>query len=1020
MADFANLVIGVDTSGLKRGERDVQSFGKTSKATEGAIVSATRALALFGGAFAAARAVSSASQAYASMANSMRILGFEADEVAAKINQIGEISKRTRSPLEATAQLYQRISIAAKDLGASQQQVLRFTENVGLALAQQGGSAAQASGALLQLSQAMSGGTVRAEEFNSILEGAFPIAQAAANAIEGAAGSVGQLRNMVIAGEVSSREFFNAILSSSEALEAAFGNTVPTVSQAITVLSTSFTLFVGQADSFLGASSALAEVIIFLSGNLDLLAGVVAVGAVAFGVRYVAAMVAARVATFSLTGALAGLKAALISSGIGIVVVGAGVLVGMFSRLVSATGSFGGAMGALGVVAKAVLADIGSYFSALLGIASSVAFGFTSSFLDAFANTLDGAYDFVDNFIIGPINALEDALGLDRTFSVQRKSSESVRNLSKAYSDAGVVAAESARKLYDGATRTSGAIEQFKATMKGATGETEALEASSLALSESLGDKKGAAKAAKDAAAAAKELADEIQRLEFNADPIKKYNAELEALNKLSAAGLSDGAYAKAVQDLNDGLADSYPLIGSVSDAFGDFVAGGLQDFKGFVSTILGSFKSMLSQMIATAARNKIMLSLGMGGSAMGSVANAATSGGGIAGAGGMLGGVGATIGSLGSVFAGSAGITGSAFASGGLAAGFGQVGATLGAVTGSLGSLAAAAGAVALPLAAAYLAFKFFSKSTKLLDEGLQLTVNGMDSLVESFSKTKTSRFFGLSSSTRTTTSQLDAAASSPFTTAIEGIQKSVLSAAAGLGVGADAFSKFSFGFKLSLKGLTEEQKMSAVTAELAKMGDAFAAVVPGISSLNELLAVSAERYSLQDRVLELQGRGEELLARQRKAQMNATNDLNKAILQQIFNLEDAASARARADILAQEAAQAAAQVAQETAKAAADAAQQVAQAAQDAAQAVAALVSSISENDFATGVDFRRGLARASSGIASTPQQSQAEMLAELKALNARIDVLQSTSEITANSSAQTAENTDFSNALALDAAA
>jgi hypothetical protein len=310
-------------------------------------------------------------------------------------------------------------------------------------------------------------------------------------------------------------------------------------------------------------------------------------------------------------------------------------------------------------------------------------------------------------------------------------------------------------------------------------------------------------------------------------------------------------------------------------------------------------------------------------------------------------------------------------------------------------------------------LAIGLFSKKTKLLDEGLQLTVNGMDSLVESFSKTKTSRFFGLSSSTRTNTSQLDAAAASPFTTAIDGIQKSVLSAAAGLGVGADAFSKFSFGFQLSLKGLTEEQKMSAVTAELAKMGDAFAAVVPGISNLNELLAVSAERYNLQNRVLELQGRGEELLARQRAAQMNATNGLNKAILQQIFNLEDAASAQARADILAQEAAQAAAQVAQEVA-------QKVAQAAQDAAQAVAALVSSINENDFATGVDFRRGLARASSGIASTPQQSQAEMLAELKALNARIDVLQSTSEITANSSAQTAENTDFSNALTLDAAA
>jgi TP901 family phage tail tape measure protein len=521
---------------------------------------------------------------------------------------------------------------------------------------------------------------------------------------------------------------------------------------------------------------------------------------------------------------------------------------------------------------------------------------------------------------------------------------------------------------------------------------------------------KALSKAAKDAAADAKELADEIQRLEFNADPIKKYNAELEALNKLSAAGLSDGAYAKAVQDLNDGLADSFPLIGSVSDAFGDFVAGGLSDFKGFVSTILGSFKSMLSQMIATAARNKIMIGMGIGGSSVGTVANAATGGGA-----GLLGGLGASTG----LFASSVGTGLSVVGSGFMAGGFGGAAtAGMGAIGGGIGAGGAmgfgtALGAALPFIGAAVLAIGLFSKKTKLLDEGLQLTVNGMDSLVESFSKTKTSRFFGLSSSTRTNTSQLDAAAASPFTTAIDGIQKSVLSAAAGLGVGADAFSKFSFGFQLSLKGLTEEQKMSAVTAELAKMGDAFAAVVPGISNLNELLAVSAERYNLQNRVLELQGRGEELLARQRAAQMNATNGLNKAILQQIFNLEDAASAQARADILAQEAAQAAAQVAQEVA-------QKVAQAAQDAAQAVAALVSSINENDFATGVDFRRGLARASSGIASTPQQSQAEMLAELKALNARIDVLQSTSEITANSSAQTAENTDFSNALTLDAAA
>jgi len=906
MADFANLVIGLDTSGLKRGERDVKSFGKTSKAMNGAIVSATRALALFGGAFAAARAVSSASQAYASMANSMRVLGFEADDVAAKINQIGEISKRTRSPLEATAQLYQRISIAAKDLGASQQQVLLFTENVGLALAQQGGSAAQASGALLQLSQAMSGGTVRAEEFNSILEGAFPIAQAAANAIEGAAGSVGQLRNMVIAGEVSSREFFNAILSSSEALEAAFGNTVPTVSQALTVLSTSFTLFVGQADSFLGASSALAEVIILLSGNLEFLAGVVSVAAVAFGVRYVAAMVTARLATFSLIGALQGLKAALISTGIGVVIVGLGLVVGQLIKARAQTESFGDTFRMVALQVKAASLNMKAYFISALG---------------------SMAYEFIE-FTYVVADGINSLFGTN----LMGASAEITQNLNKA----------------------------FLETEAAAYAATAAANALKITIAETSDESDGTAAALDKLAAGAKSAAGGVDKL---------------------TPALTDAE--KATQSYAD------TMQGFIVDGIGKAVDNMVDGFTGGLKSIKDIFVATIKQMISFAIKNKIMLSLGMGGSAMGTAASAAT--GGAGGLGGSLAG----IGSLGSVFAGSLSGTASAFMSGGIGAGVGQIGATLGAVTGSLGSLAAAAGAIALPLLAVVGVFKFFGKSTKLLDQGLQLTVKGMNSVVESFSKTKTSRFFGLSSRTSTSTSQLDAAAASPLTNAIDGIQKSVLSAAAGLGIGADAFSKFSFGFRISLNGLTEEQKMSAVTAELAKMGDAFAAVVPGISSLNELLAVSSERYNLQNRVLELQGKGEELLARQRKAQMNATNDLNKAILKQIFNLEDASIAQEKTNALAEEAAKA-------------------------AAQAQAALFSSINENDFATGVDFRRGLARASSGIEYSPQQSQAEMLAELKALNARIDMLQSTSEITANSSRQTAENTDFSNALTLDAAA
>ena len=99
---------------------------------------------------------------------------------------------------------------------------------------------------------------------------------------------------------------------------------------------------------------ALRIVIDGLIGNLDILASTMAVAVTAFGVRYVGALLVAKLATFSFAGALAVLRTALIMTGIGALVVGAGVLVAMFGRLMTATGGFGGAMELLKDVAAEV------------------------------------------------------------------------------------------------------------------------------------------------------------------------------------------------------------------------------------------------------------------------------------------------------------------------------------------------------------------------------------------------------------------------------------------------------------------------------------------------------------------------------------------------------------------------------------------------------------------------------------------------------------------------------------------
>jgi hypothetical protein len=96
-----------------------------------------------------------------------------------------------------------------------------------------------------------------------------------------------------------------------------------------------------------------------LAGNLDVIAYSAGVAVVAFGVKYVGAMAAAALSTFTLTGALVALRTALITTGIGAIVVAAGYLIAKFVDLVAAAGSFGNAMSLLADVAVEVWQRIG-------------------------------------------------------------------------------------------------------------------------------------------------------------------------------------------------------------------------------------------------------------------------------------------------------------------------------------------------------------------------------------------------------------------------------------------------------------------------------------------------------------------------------------------------------------------------------------------------------------------------------------------------------------------------------------
>lgn len=254
------LVIVVDERGARVVKRKLEDIGRGARNSEGAVRLLRRALGVFAGA-ATVRGVTNLVDEFQRLENRVKVALDGQGDYNETLKDLFEIANRTRAPIEELTTLYQRASLAAKELGASQDEMLRFVENVGLALAIQGGAAQQARGALIQLSQATGAGIVRAEEFNAILEGALPIAQAAARGIERTGGSVAALRREVIDGKITSEEFFRAILSQSEELEEQFGRTSVTIGQAFINLRNSLVQTIGGFSSATGASTAFTGVI---------------------------------------------------------------------------------------------------------------------------------------------------------------------------------------------------------------------------------------------------------------------------------------------------------------------------------------------------------------------------------------------------------------------------------------------------------------------------------------------------------------------------------------------------------------------------------------------------------------------------------------------------------------------------------------------------------------------------------------------------------------------------------------
>lgn len=340
-------------------------------------------------AFGGLTAIGEAADEYTLLENKLRSVGVAQDNLTDVMSRLTDASVASRTSLEATATTFQRLSVATSDLGLSQAQVLSITKTLNESTAMSGATASQASRGLYQLAEGMEANSLQGQHLKALITDLPMLARQIATAL---GTSVDGLRKMGTAGTLNAKMLSDALVKIGPQVQAAFGNSVETVGQALTNLQSRFVQFIGQLNTATGATGTLAAGIDFLANHMGLAATAVATLGVAllvvFGPTLAALIVTA-------TTAIVGFTVALLANPIGLFAVALTAVIGLLATYSNSITS-----------AADENVNLGDQATAAAGIISDQFKGLEATLNPVFANLGDSMQrpfktfpEFVDNLL---------------------------------------------------------------------------------------------------------------------------------------------------------------------------------------------------------------------------------------------------------------------------------------------------------------------------------------------------------------------------------------------------------------------------------------------------------------------------------------------------------------------------------------------------------------------------------------------------------------------------------------------
>jgi tape measure domain-containing protein len=161
------------------------------------------------------------------------------------------LSQQTGVSVAESAGAFSRFAVAAKEIGGTNDQVLKLVGGIQKAGIVAGSSAQETASAVQQLGQSLAAGTLQGDELRSVLEN---MPQFAARLAKELGVGIGQLKQMGSEGKLTADVVFPAMLRSAEAMSAEFEKMPKTMSQAAGILGEASTNFLARLDQITGLS----------------------------------------------------------------------------------------------------------------------------------------------------------------------------------------------------------------------------------------------------------------------------------------------------------------------------------------------------------------------------------------------------------------------------------------------------------------------------------------------------------------------------------------------------------------------------------------------------------------------------------------------------------------------------------------------------------------------------------------------------------------------------------------------